>query len=75
MLLEVLHVLIDVDDLGVVLVDLLHEAFDELGKLGVSLVDGSLLALALATDVCKELFEVLGVVHDELVDDRLVKVD
>ena len=73
--LEIPHVLVDVDDLGTFLVDLIQEALDDLRELGVLLLDYHLTLLVLTTYVREELLEVLRIVHDQLVDDRLVQVD
>lgn len=75
MSLEIPHVLIDVDDLCAFLVNLIQEALDDLRELRVFILDYHLILLVLAAYVRKELLEVLGVIHDQLVDDRLVEVD
>lgn len=73
--LEIPHVLVDVDYLGALLVDLIQEALDYLRELGVLLLDHHVILLVLAANVREELLEVLRVIHDQLVDDRLVEVD
>lgn len=73
--LEIPHVLVDVDYLGALLVDLIQEALDYLRELGVLLLDDHVILLVLAANVREELLEVLRVIHDQLVDDRLVEVD
>lgn len=73
--LEIPHVLVDVDYLGALLVDLIKEALDYLRELGVLLLDDHVILLVLAANVREELLEVLRVVHDQLVYDRLVEVD
>lgn len=73
--LEIPHVLVDVDYLGALLVDLIQEALDYLRELGVLLLDDHVILLVLAANVREELLEVLRVVHDQLVDNRLVQVD
>ena len=73
--LEIPHVLVDVDYLGALLVDLIQEALDYLRELGVLLLYDHVVLLVLAANVREELLEVLRVVHDQLVDDRLVEVD
>lgn len=74
MLFQVLHVLIDIDDLGVVRVHLLHEAINDLGEFRMLFIDSSFFSLKLAADVREELLEVLRVIHDEFVDDGFVEV-
>ena len=73
--LEIPHVLVDVDYLCALLVNLIQEALDYLRELRVLLLDHHLTLLLLAAYVREELLEVLRIVHDQLVDDRLVEVD
>ena len=75
MSLEIPHILIDVDNLGTFLVDLIQEALDYLRELRVLLLDDNMILLVLAAYVREELLEVLGIIHDQLVNDRLVEVD
>lgn len=74
MLFQVLHVLIDIDNLRVVRIHLLHEAINDLGELRMLFINGSLFSLKLAANVGEELLEVLRVIHDELVNDGFVEV-
>ena len=75
MSLEIPHVLVNVDYLSTFLVNLIQEALDDLRELRVLLLDYHLTLLVLATYVREELLEVLRIIHDQLVDDRLVEVD
>lgn len=75
MSLEVLHVLINVYDLRAVRLNLLHEALNQLSELGVLFLNKVLVFLVLPTDVGEELLKVLRIIHDQLVDYGLVKVN
>ncbi len=75
MSLEIAHVLIDVDDLGAVLLENLHKAVDQLGELREALHNECLILLVLSPNMSKKLLEVLRIVHYKLVDDCLVKVN
>ena len=72
--LEISHVLVNVDDLGALLIDLIQKALDDLSEFGVLFLDHSLILLVLRPDVGEELLEMLRVIHDELVNDGLVEV-
>jgi hypothetical protein len=74
MLFQVLHVLINVDNLGVVRVHLLHEAINDFCELRVFFIDSCLLSLKLPADVCEELLKMLRVIHNEFVNNGLVQI-
>lgn len=75
MALEVPHVLIDIDSFLAVLLELVQETFDNLSELGEILLDESLILLVLTFDVDKELFEMVRIIHDQLIDDSLVEIN
>lgn len=72
---QIAHVLINVNDLGVVLLNLRHEALNQFSEFRIDFPDGLFVTLEVLLDVSEELLEVLRVVHDQLADDGLVQVN
>jgi hypothetical protein len=75
MTLEVPHVLVNVDSLEAVLLELSQETLYNLGEFSKILLDVSLILLVLPLNVHKELLEMVGIIHDQLVYDGLMKID
>lgn len=75
MSLEVPHVLINIDDFSALLVNLVEEALNQLCEIRMLLLDDSVIFLVLVPDVRKELFEVLRIIHDQLIDDSFMQVN
>ena len=75
MSLEVPHVLINIDDFSALLVNLVEEALNQLCEIRMLLLDDSVILLVLVPDVRKELFEVLRIIHDQLIDDSFMQVN
>lgn len=75
MSLEVPHILVNVDSLEAVLLQLSQETFHYLGEFLEILLDIGLILLVLPLDVYKELLEMVGIIHDQLVYDGLMKID
>jgi len=73
--LKISHVLIDVYDLLRVLLKLRHKTIDKLCELWEFLLDYRLIFLVLPPNVSEELFEMLRVIHNQLVNDGFVKVN
>jgi len=69
---EVLHVLINIDDLRIILLNLGHEAFNKFRKLWVLFPYYCFIMFILTSNVSEELLEMLRVVHDKLVYDSFV---
>lgn len=72
---QVSHVLVDVYDLGALLIDLVQEALNQFRELWKLILDDGLAFLVLASYVSKELLEVLRIIHDQLVDDCFVQIN
>ena len=72
--LKVPYVLVDVDYLGAVLFDLSHVVFNCSSELRVLLLNNDFILFELSLDMSEELLEVLSIVHDQFVDDRLVQL-
>ena len=75
MTLKISHVLVDVDDLGVILLNLAHEAFDQTSEIWVVILDVGLVLLVMTPNVGKELLEMLRIIHDQFANDCLVEVN
>ena len=75
MSLEVPHILVNVDSLEAVLLQLSQETFHYLGEFLEILLDIGLILLVLPLDVHKELLEMVGIIHDQLIYNGLMKID
>lgn len=72
---EVSHVLVNIDSFEAVLFKLSQETFYDLREFREIFLDVSLILLVLPLNVDKELLEMVRIVHDELVNYGLMKVD
>ena len=63
MSLQISHILVDIESLGVSAIDLTEEVLDEFSELWVFLLDERLVGFVVTADVGEEVLEVLRVVH------------
>jgi hypothetical protein len=73
--LQISHVLINVYDLGTFLVNLVQEALNKFSKFRVFFLNDSMIFLVLASDMVEEFLEMLRIIHYQLVDDCLMKIN
>lgn len=73
MLFQITHVLVYIHCFCSVCFYLIHEGFDHSGEIRVLLFDKNLIPSELFLDMRKELFEMLLIIHDKLVDDGFVQ--
>lgn len=75
MSLQISHVLINVNDLGTLLINLIQKALNQLCEIRELFLDNCMILLVLSSDMSKKLFEMLRIVHNQLVDDRFVEIN
>jgi hypothetical protein len=73
--LEISHVLVDIDNFSTLLVYLVQETFNQFCEFREFFLNHRIILFVLASDVREEFFEMLGIIHDQLVNDCLMKID